>query len=541
MNRLNSINPAIHLLILFAGLCTAALPLIPVYGAEPVRIGVLAFRPNTKTQAHWQPLVAALKQAMPDRDFVVEPLTDTELNLAVAGHQLDFVLTNPGHYVLMAKLSGLSAPLATLAVNENGQSLAVYGGVIFCRADQAAINTLKNIKGKSIAVSSTQFLGGYQLQAYELKQAGINLSQDAKLIAVDLPQDNVIKAVLTGRAEIGFVRSGVLENMAREGSLDMNQIKVINRQNLSDFPVQVSTHLYQEWPFASLPHVDENLARRVVATLFMLEENIAATKALNIHVFVAPADYTPVIDLLKDLRMPPFEASPAFTLQDIWMRYHWQIIWILLACSFVLLLSLRLLLTKRNLHASYLEALRQERMFQKSEHKLSDILESVDAYIYLKDTLGRYLYANRSLRELFGASMEDIVGQNDAKFFDAKSVEQLLINDQRVLEAGETIKMEETNLNIKNGSVSTYLSIKLPLRDEAGEIYALCGISTDISERKQIEEALLESEFLWKFAIEGSGDGVWDWNIMTDEAKYSSRWKEMLGYGDDEILPTYQE
>jgi PAS domain S-box-containing protein len=193
------------------------------------------------------------------------------------------------------------------------------------------------------------------------------------------------------------------------------------------------------------------------------------------------------------------------------------------------------------LQASYREALRQERMFQKSEHKLSDILESVDAYIYLKDTLGRYLYANRSLRELFGASMEDIVGQNDAKFFDAKSVEQLLINDQRVLEAGETIKMEETNLNIKNGSVSTYLSIKLPLRDEAGEIYALCGISTDISERKQIEEALLESEFLWKFAIEGSGDGVWDWNIMTDEAKYSSRWKEMLGYGDDEILPTYQE
>lgn len=53
--------------------------------------------------------------------------------------------------------------------------------------------------------------------------------------------------------------------------------------------------------------------------------------------------------------------------------------------------------------------------------------------------------------------------------------------------------------------------------------------------------ALQESEFRWKFAIEGSGDGVWDWNIQTDEAQYSIRWKAMIGYDDKDILPTYGE
>ncbi|UOA07667.1 bifunctional diguanylate cyclase/phosphodiesterase [Methylobacter sp. S3L5C] len=67
------------------------------------------------------------------------------------------------------------------------------------------------------------------------------------------------------------------------------------------------------------------------------------------------------------------------------------------------------------------------------------------------------------------------------------------------------------------------------------------GVVRDITKRKQSENALRESEFRWKFAIEGSGDGVWDWNIQTDEAKYSKRWKEMLGYTEDDILPTNDE
>ena len=57
----------------------------------------------------------------------------------------------------------------------------------------------------------------------------------------------------------------------------------------------------------------------------------------------------------------------------------------------------------------------------------------------------------------------------------------------------------------------------------------------DISEIKRAEAALLKSEERWKFAIEGSGDGLWDWSVQTGKAFYSSRYKTMLGFADDEI------
>ncbi len=72
------------------------------------------------------------------------------------------------------------------------------------------------------------------------------------------------------------------------------------------------------------------------------------------------------------------------------------------------------------------------------------------------------------------------------------------------------------------------------------ELLILAAIR-DISERKKTEKALQESELRWKFALEGAGDGVWDWNIKTDHAVYSTRWKEMLGYTEQDIQPTNQE
>jgi diguanylate cyclase (GGDEF)-like protein/PAS domain S-box-containing protein len=123
-----------------------------------------------------------------------------------------------------------------------------------------------------------------------------------------------------------------------------------------------------------------------------------------------------------------------------------------------------------------------------SEKLFSDILENVTAYIYTKDIQGRYLFANRLLRERFDAPMEEIVGYDDYKFFDVETADSMREDDLRVLQNGETIQVEETSLNILNGVTKVFLSVKLPLRREDGSIHALCGISTDITERKDIEE-----------------------------------------------------
>jgi diguanylate cyclase (GGDEF)-like protein/PAS domain S-box-containing protein len=150
--------------------------------------------------------------------------------------------------------------------------------------------------------------------------------------------------------------------------------------------------------------------------------------------------------------------------------------------------EIRLIEQTSNLAEIAIGRSRADQALIESEKLLSGILENVTAYIYMKDAQGRYLFANRLLREQFDAPMEEIVGYDDYKFFDADTAAGMRKDDLRVLQDGETLQTEETNLNILTGVTNVFLSVKLPLRREDGSIYALCGISTDITERKEIEE-----------------------------------------------------
>ncbi len=143
-----------------------------------------------------------------------------------------------------------------------------------------------------------------------------------------------------------------------------------------------------------------------------------------------------------------------------------------------------------------------------NEQQLRTILENVDAYIYLKDTQGRYLFANRPVRELWGVELGEIVGFGDEKFFDAATAARIRRNDRRVLDEGLSLRIEETNSLPLSGRTMIYQSTKLPLRGEDGRIYALCGISTDISARKEAEQALAERETQLRTLIEAVPDSI---------------------------------
>ena len=135
------------------------------------------------------------------------------------------------------------------------------------------------------------------------------------------------------------------------------------------------------------------------------------------------------------------------------------------------------------------------RHLRASEDRLATILNSVDAYIYIKDTELRYQYANRKLCELFDRPLAQVVGSTDSEFFDATTVERLRINDKRVIENGERVEAEEIGRSLDGSREQTYLSVKLPLRQPDGSIYALCGISTDITEHKRSEDAIHQLAF----------------------------------------------
>jgi PAS domain S-box-containing protein len=102
---------------------------------------------------------------------------------------------------------------------------------------------------------------------------------------------------------------------------------------------------------------------------------------------------------------------------------------------------------------------------------------------------------------------------------------------------GDTAYEGEFRLRHKYGHYITVLTRGLAIRNDAGAVVRIVGTHLDISERKRTEQALRDSEERLMLAFAGAQEGIWDWNLETDAVVYSSRWKQMLGYADDEIEP----
>jgi len=125
--------------------------------------------------------------------------------------------------------------------------------------------------------------------------------------------------------------------------------------------------------------------------------------------------------------------------------------------------------------------------------QLETTLDHVGAYVYTKDLDGRYTYANKMVCDLFGCPLEQVIGARDEEFFDLSISNELRINDRRVLDHGEQIKSEETDITL-TGDTYVFWTVKHPLHGPDGSIIGMCGVSTDITERKKIEQAVHESE-----------------------------------------------
>jgi len=134
---------------------------------------------------------------------------------------------------------------------------------------------------------------------------------------------------------------------------------------------------------------------------------------------------------------------------------------------------------------------REEEQHRLSETRLQAILDNTTAVIYLKDTQGRYLLINRQFEELFHVTREQVVHKTDYDLFPGTMADAFRVNDQRVLETRTPLEFEE--VAPRDGEIRTFISIKFPLWDTSGVPYGVCGISTDITERKRAETKLVEA------------------------------------------------
>lgn len=129
---------------------------------------------------------------------------------------------------------------------------------------------------------------------------------------------------------------------------------------------------------------------------------------------------------------------------------------------------------------------------ERNRRNLQAIMDNSPAVVYVKDIDGKYTFINHEFEKIFHLQSRDILGKNDFDIFSHDIANTFHTNDQAVIKAGCAIELEE--LVPQDDGVHSYHSIKFPLFNDANEIYALCGISSDLTGLKAQEEMLRRSQ-----------------------------------------------
>ncbi|MBV1951784.1 MAG: PAS domain S-box protein, partial [Cycloclasticus sp.] len=175
---------------------------------------------------------------------------------------------------------------------------------------------------------------------------------------------------------------------------------------------------------------------------------------------------------------------------------------------------------------------------KKSEVLIGTLINSLPDFIWLKGIDGTYISCNAKVEGFFKAQKINIIGKTDHDFLDKKLADSFREHDLTVLRTNQALTTEEQVTYTTGGPTETVEVTRSPMISADGELIGVLGIAHDITNRKKAEEKLKAAEERWNFVLEGTKDGVWDWNVETDEVYYSKELKAIWGYDETDITPS---
>ena len=311
-----------HILAALVAFCIALWA--PLASAKDVTIGVFVYQGERAATEDWSPILDYLQRTLPEHRFRLEQYDVDGLRAAIAAEQVDLVITNPGYYVVMENEFGISR-IATLVSPMALSTRQAIGSVVIARADRQDLRALSDLSGKRIAAVAPAAFGGYLVAAREMLKQGIDPESDlGEIRFVGLPMSNVIEAVLTGRADAGIIRACYAEQLSQQGLLRITDLRFLSTHPVNGLPCAVTTPLYPDWPIAVTRQTDPALAKSVAQALLSMP---TVKGGLSWSV---PADYQPVHDLYRELRIGPYAYLRDITPEGL-LRRFWP--WLLAALA----------------------------------------------------------------------------------------------------------------------------------------------------------------------------------------------------------------
>jgi len=284
----------------YTKLCCAlcvSLALTATTTAANVDLAVSAPRGQVDVQK-WNALAAYLSTETGEK-ISVSGIPPLRMDMEMETGRITLAIMNPVS-ATVAIHKHYAKPLATMKAN----GLAQFAGVIISRADKG-INTLNDLKGKSVIAFQPSSAGAYVFQMYHLQAHGLDPKRDFSSLRQATRQDDIVMAVQKGLVDVGFVRSGILETMEKEGKIKLADFNVIDSK-ADNLKLLHSTALYPEWFLMASSKLDTQLAAKIKAAAMKLTPEHPAARDAQIDGFIEPLSLDGLRDALQTMKQPPF-------------------------------------------------------------------------------------------------------------------------------------------------------------------------------------------------------------------------------------------
>ncbi len=179
------------------------------------------------------------------------------------------------------------------------------------------------------------------------------------------------------------------------------------------------------------------------------------------------------------------------------------------------------------------ERKRAEQVLRESEAKYRTLVENIPQKIFLKDKNSVYLSCNNAYAADLEIKPEEISGHTDYDFYPGDLAEKYRADDKRVVESGNTERIEERYIEL--GQERIVETLKASVRDEGGQVVGVLGVFHDITERKRAEEAREEIERNYRLLAENTGDVVSVFDLDMNLVWVSPSVEKQTGYTVEEM------